>query len=190
LDGQRGSYTRDVGMKAFLQWFVTLMLALFVIIGADSIPALKRIDTLTDLHRGTLVAITLSITILGWLIFMGTVIYFSVKDGRPLTTEEVEETARQTSYPRSFVSAYRLRGKTWGKGFDDSFSIAEAKRAGKDWWKDPRWRRNFVVGGGALIMGFGLFGLLSVLGPVGVKVLLGAAMLYALVRLTWAFIRA
>ena len=47
-----------------------------------------------------------------------------------------------------------------------------------------------MVGGGALIMGFGLFGLLSVLGPVGVKVLLGAAMLYALVRLTWAFIRA
>ena len=47
-----------------------------------------------------------------------------------------------------------------------------------------------MVGSGALIMGFGLFGLLGVLFSVGVKVLLSAAMLYALVRLTGAFARA
>jgi hypothetical protein len=177
-------------MKAFLRWFATLVLALVVIVGADSIPALKRIDTITDLHRRTLVAITLSITILGWLIFMGSVIYFSVKDGRPLTTEEVEETAKQVKYRNASFSTYRFRGKTWGKGFEDSFSFAEAKRAGKGWWKDPRWRRNFVVGGGALTMGFGLFGLLGVLGPVGIKVLLAGTTLYAAVRLVWAFMRA
>ncbi len=177
-------------MKAFLQWFATLVLALIVIIGVNSIPALKRIDTLTDLHRRLLVAITLGIAILGWLIFMGSLIYYSVKDGRALSTEEVEETAKQVKYRNAPLSTYRFRGKTWGKGFEDSFSFADAKRAGKDWWKDPRWRRNFVVGGGALIMGFGLFGLLGVLFPVGVKVLLSAAMLYALVRLTWAFARA
>ena len=177
-------------MKGSLRWFVTLVLALVVIIGANSIPALRRIDTLTDQHRRPLVAITLSITIVGWLIFMGSLSYYSVKSGRALSTEEVEETARQAKYRNASFSTYRFRGKTWGKGFEDSFSFAEAKRAGKGWWKDPRWRRNLVVGGGALIMGFGLFGLLGVLGPVGTKVLLGAAMLYAGVRLVWAFLRA
>ena len=177
-------------MKAFLQWFATLVLALIVIIGANRIPALKRIDTLTDLHRRLLVAITLGIAILGWLLFMGSLIYYSVKDGRALSTEDVEETAKQVKYRNASFSTYRFWGKTWGKGFEDSFSFADAKRAGKGWWKDPRWRRNFVVGGGALIMGFGLFGLLGVLFPVGVKVLLSAAMIYALVRLTWAFARA
>ena len=177
-------------MKAFLQWFATLVLALIVIIGADSIPALKRIDTLANLHRRPLVATTLGIAILGWLIFMGSLIYYSVKDGRALSTEEVEETAKQVKYRNASFSTYRFRGKTWGKGFEDSFSFAEAKRAGKGWWKDPRWRRNFVVGGGALIMGLGLFGLLGVLGPIGTKVLLGGAMLYAGVRLVWAFARA
>jgi hypothetical protein len=177
-------------MKAFLQWFATLAVALVVIMGADSIPALKRIDTLTNQHRGPLVEITLSVALLGFLIFMGSVIYYSVKGGSPLSAEEVEETARQVKYRNASVSAYRFRGKTWGKGFEDSFSFAEAKRAGKGWWKDPRWRRNFVVGGGALIMGLGLFGLLGVLGPIGTKVLLGGAILYAGVRLTWAFMRA
>jgi len=177
-------------MKGFWQWFATLVLALIVIIGANSVPALKRIDAITDQHRQPLVAITLSITIVGWLIFMGSLIYYSVKSGRALRIEEVEETARQVKYRNAPFSVYRFRGKAWGKGFDDSFSFAEAKRAGKGWWKDPRWRRNLVVGGGALIMGFGLFGLLGVLGPVGTKVLLGAAMLYAAARLTWAFIRA
>jgi hypothetical protein len=177
-------------MKAFLQWSVTLVLALVVLIGANSIPALKQIDTITDQHRRPLIAITLSIAIIGWLIFMGSLIYFSVKGGRALSAEEVKETARQAKYRNASFSTYRFRGKTWGKGFDDSFSFAEAKKAGKGWWKDPRWRRNFIVGGGAFTMGFGLFTLLGVLGPVGAKVLLGAAMLYAVVRLTSAFVRA
>jgi hypothetical protein len=177
-------------MRDFLRWFVTLVLALVVIIGANSIPALKRIDVFTEQHRTPLVAITLSITIVGWLIFMGSLIYYSVKGGSPLSSEEVEETARQVKFRNASVSTYRFRGKTWGKGFADSFSLAEAKRAGKGWWKDPRWRRNLIVGGGGLIMGFGLFSLLGVLGPVGAKVLLGAAMLSAVVRLARAFMRA
>ena len=102
-------------MKGSLRWFVTLVLALVVIIGANSIPALKKIDTLTDQHRRPLVAITLSITIVGWLIFMGSLIYYSVKGGRVLSTEEVEETARQVKYRNASFSTYRFRGKTWGQ---------------------------------------------------------------------------
>jgi len=120
-------------VKGFLQWFVTLVLALVVIIGANSIPALKRVDAYFDQNRRPLIAITLSIAIVGWLIFMGSLIYYSVKGGRALSTEEVEETARQAKYRNAPFSVYRFRGKTWGKGFEDSLSIADAKRAGKGW---------------------------------------------------------
>ena len=94
-------------MKGFWQWFATLVLALIVIIGANSVPALKRIDAITDQHRRPLVAITLSITIVGWLIFMGSLIYYSVKGGRVLSTEEVEETARQVKYRNASFSTIR-----------------------------------------------------------------------------------
>ena len=91
-------------MKGFWQWFATLVLALIVIIGANSIPALKRIDTFTNQHRKPLIAVTLSITIVGWLIFMGSLIYFSVKGGRSLSTE-VDSTCGgiRTSIPSSSV---------------------------------------------------------------------------------------
>src|SRR5437660_9828321 len=101
-------------MKGFWQWFATLVLALIVIIGANSVPALKRIDAITDQHRGPLVAITLSITIVGWLIFMGSLIYYSVNGGRALSTEEVDETARQAEYRDALVSVWRCRGKSGG----------------------------------------------------------------------------
>lgn len=127
---------------------------------------------------------------MGWLIFIGSLIYYSVKGGSPLSAAEVEETARQVKYRNTSFSTYRFRGTTWDRGFTDSFSLAEAKRARKGWWKDPRWRRNLIAGGGGLIMGFGLFGLVGVLGPVGAKVLLGSAMLYAVERLASAFTQA
>ena len=42
---------------------------------------------------------------------------------------------------------------------------------------------------GALVMAVGLFSLIAVLAPVGVKLLVGGALLYTLVRLTWAVAR-
>jgi hypothetical protein len=44
--------------------------------------------------------------------------------------------------------------------------------------------------GGALLLLVGLFGLICVIAPPGIKLLFGGAMLYALVRTAWGFAQA
>ncbi|HWX54106.1 MAG TPA: hypothetical protein VN176_05885 [Verrucomicrobiae bacterium] len=183
-------------MKGFLQWIATVTVALIVIVGAERVPALKRADTFTELHRQPLVAVTLAVTILGFLVFMGGAIYWTIKDGAPAGAQENGETgeAGRNLMPvagqRPFFFWYRFWGKIWAQGFEDHASFAEVKQARHGWWGNPRWRRNFVLLASGLTMGLGLFAFMAVLAPVGIKLLIGAAVLYAVVRLIWAFSRA
>jgi Flp pilus assembly protein TadB len=176
-------------VKNFLQWLITLVVVMTVIIGAERIPSLKKADIVTEQHHRPLVAVTLALTVIGFLLFMGGVIYGSMQSRKPLTHEQIQDMTRQIRYPQAFFSKTWFRGKSWGRGFEDEFSISEAKQAGISGWNDPRWRRNFVISIGALVMAVGLFSLIAVLAPVGVKLLVGGALLYTLVRLTWAVAR-
>ena len=177
-------------MKKFLQGVAMLALVLCVVIGAERIPALKRMDVSIREHRKPLVTLTLAMTILGFAVFMGGAVYYSMKSGRPPGEGGLGETAKQMTYPKTGLYRYWFWGRTWGRGFSDEFSIHEAKIAGQRWWSDLRWQRAFVMGAGALTMGFGLFAVLGVLSPLGVKVLVAGALLYAMARLTWAVVRA
>jgi hypothetical protein len=174
-------------MKGYLQWFATVALAVISIAGAERVPALKRADTFTEQHRRPLVAATLAVTILGFLVFMGGAVYWSLKAGTPPNDGEAGKSSGQLQYQSPSFSWYRFWGKSWSWGFEDQASFAEAKQARKGWWHNPRWRRNFVLIAGGLTMGLGLFAFMAVLATVGVKLLIAAAVLYALVRLTWAF---
>lgn len=62
--------------------------------------------------------------------------------------------------------------------------MKEAWRTGA-LWRDSRWRRRFCATAGGLMMVFGGFGVFFVIGPASIKLLVGGATLYALVRLTW-----
>ena len=177
-------------MKGLLQWFAMLAVALCVVTGAERIPVLKRMDAPIREHRKPLVMVTLGMTILGFAVFLGGAVYYSMRSGRPPGDGGAGETARQSMPPNVDCSRYWFWGKTWSRGFSDKFSIHEAKTAGSRWWSDLRWRRAFVMGTAALTMGFGLFGLLGAVSPLGVKVLIAGALLYALVRLSWAVARA
>jgi hypothetical protein len=174
-------------MKGYVQWFATVALAVIIIAGAERVPGLKRADTFTEQHRRPLVAATLAVTILGFLVFMGGAVYWSLKAGTPPGDGEAGKTPGQLQYQSPSFSWYRFWGRTWSWGFEDQASFAEVKQARKGWWRNPRWRRNFVLMGSGLTMGLGLFALMAVLATVGVKLLTAAAVLYALVRLTWAF---
>jgi hypothetical protein len=177
-------------MKGFLQWVAMLALVLCALIGAERIPILKRMDTSIREHRKPLVTLTLAMTILGFAVFMGGAVYYSIKSGRPPGDGGVEETARQGMYAKMGFSRYWFWGRTWSRGFSDEFSIHEAKTACSRWWSELRWQRAFVIGTAALTMGFGLFGVIGVLSPVSVKVLIAGALLYALARSAWAVLRA
>ncbi|MGH7207002.1 MAG: hypothetical protein ACREI2_12430 [Nitrospiraceae bacterium] len=54
-------------------------------------------------------------------------------------------------------------------------------------WRDSVWTRRLITTVGALMMAVGLFGFFVVIGPPWIKVLMGGALLYALVRMTLAF---
>ena len=72
-------------MKNFLQWLITLVVVMTVIIGAERVPSLKKADIFTEQHHRSLVAVTSALTIIGFLLFMGGVIYGSMQGGKPLT---------------------------------------------------------------------------------------------------------
>lgn len=56
------------------------------------------------------------------------------------------------------------------------------------WWADPAMRRKYIITADGTLCILGFFPVLVVaVDPVSIKVILGGALLYALVRLTWAF---
>lgn len=67
------------------------------------------------------------------------------------------------------------------RGPSEAFTLAELKaalRTGR-WLRSATWRRRVVVVLGVALFALGLFGLFIVVGPVGVKLLLAAVLLYA-----------
>jgi len=66
------------------------------------------------------------------------------------------------------------------RGPSEAFTLAELKAALRrgTWRRSPAWRRRIVVVLGVALFTLGLFGLFMVMGPVGVKLLLAAVLLY------------
>jgi len=177
-------------MKGFLRWLGWLLSVVTVIILANQVPGLQRIDAFTAEYRRPLLAAALILLIVGFIGFMGCVIYWSIKSGETLSSGDEVQTVKGTGHSPGGFFAYRFRGRIWAKGFEDDASIGEMKAARQGWWRDPRWRRNYIMGGFALMMGVGLFSLIAVMAPARVKVVIGAGMIYAAVRLIWAFAHA
>ena len=87
---------------------------------------------------------------------------------------------------------YWLPKRAWGAGFSDEVSITQFKAAWRQglWRADSRWRGLFIMGFGAAFMTVGGFGLIIVLGPPGVKLLAGSALLYASIRTAGVLLKA
>ena len=107
---------RSAHVKNFLQWLITLVVVMTVIIGAERVPSLKKADIFTEQHHRPLVAVTLPLTIVGFLLFMGGVIYGSMQGGRPLTHNQIQHMTREVRYPQAFFCKTWFRGKSWGRG--------------------------------------------------------------------------
>jgi hypothetical protein len=75
-------------------------------------------------------------------------------------------------------------------GGEASFSAVKQAWRLRSWRYARQWRILFVMMGGALLLLVGLFGLICVIAPPGIKLLFGVAMLYALVRTAWGFAQA
>jgi len=143
-----------------LEWLPMLAVVFLAIVLGEALTPLKRLDEQMVRHRGVLVGATAGAAALGFVFFMGGVLY------RLMMSDTTE--------------------------FHDEASFREVKTAWRQraWRISSRWRGVFVIAGGAMLMGLGLFAFFFVIGPPFIKVLIGAAVVYAAIRMAWAFWRA
>lgn len=178
---------------------VLLMFGVFVVamVVGEAVPALKDLEHLLARHETVLLAITIGMTAIGFVMFMGSVLVRIFGGaGEPMTATEVEDLSRSVSMEArpvlARVTRYRFRGRSAGASFSDRFTFREAKDAWRRgaWRTNPRWLSNFVVMLGVMLLTVGLFGTFIVIGPNGVKLLCAAALGYAAVRAIGGFVRA
>jgi hypothetical protein len=187
-------------LRSLWSWVRTIavVLALIFVAGVvgEMVPALKTLERAIARHEGLLLALTIALTFLGFALFMGGIVYriFFGGDSTPMSHADVEDMGRrvrETGPAVARAGTYRFRGRTGGASFSDEFTVREAKQAWRRraWRTSVRWRSNFVVMAGAFMLGLGLFGIFLVIGPLAIKLLLGAAVAYAAVRTIAAFAR-
>jgi hypothetical protein len=191
---------RDIGtprarLGNALRTILNLLLALVVIAIGEALPPLHRLHAWTQAHRQTLLAVTISMTAVGFVLLMGMAIHMVLSRGTPMSKREIDALSarRLTSRPALWRrSAYRSRGTAVGAQAEDSASFAEVKAAwrARAWQVSPRWRRLFAGLIGTALMATGMFSLFVVLGSPGIKLLCGGVLLYAWVRSVYAFARA
>jgi hypothetical protein len=99
---------------------------------------------------------------------------------------------RRRTRGRAGWFAQRFSGLVISGGFHDEAPFWELKRAFQRgvWWSEPRWRRFSLMGLGAILLTFGLFGFIFFVSSPGIKLLMAGALLYATFRTAWGFYHA
>jgi hypothetical protein len=197
--GER-AWARLMAFARWAAWIAAVLAAIFVagVIG-ELTPPLKALDAWMTDERVPLVWVTGGTALLGLLVMLGGImaVIRARGDARRLDHTGVENVARSVydaqRAPRFWrTSTYGIRGLTWGAAGDDEYSFRELKEAfaGGAILREKLWRRRLVAMLGAALLFFGVCGLAIVLTPLALKILLAAAVLYAVVRITWGLIRA
>lgn len=175
-----------------------LAIVLAVVVFGELLPPLQALEQWIAPRRAALAWAVGGMTLLGWALLMGGALYRIVTGGGSLTREEIaEQIGRVRSYhsaPMAVARGWRVRlpKRAWGAGFSDEISIAQFKEGWRLqlWRDDARWRGLFLMAFGALGMLLGAFGLVVVLAAPGLKLLVGGALLYALVQVARALAKA
>jgi hypothetical protein len=145
-------------------------------------PAVQRFQDTHVAINQALIGITIAMIILGTLLLAFT--QFLVRVPGPHLKSQTIRTEGTAKGPRSFFSGIMLSA-----GFSDEAPIWRLKKAFQDgeWWSKPRWRRFTLMMVGAILTFYGLFGLLILLSPPGVKFLLSLVVIYGTARTVYAF---
>jgi hypothetical protein len=184
-------------LKRLANFAVMLGLVFVAMVVAEAVPAMKDLERFMVRHQVPLLAVTIGMTVVGFMLFMSSVLYRIFGGaGEPMTHAEVEDLERSVRIDArpvfARVSRYRFRGRSAGSSFSETFTVREAKDAWRQraWRTSPRWRANFTTLTGVMLFAPGLFGIFIVMGPNFVKLLCGVALAYAAVMTISAFARA
>jgi hypothetical protein len=190
-------------LMAFARWVMRIAVVLAAIFVAGVIgelaPPLKALEAWMTDERVPLMYVTGGVAMLGVLVMLGGImaVIKARGDARRLDHTGVENVARSVHEaqraPRFWrTSTYRVLGWTWGAAGDDEYSFRELKEAFASGaiLREKLWRRRLVAMLGAAMIFFGVFGAAIVYTPLGLKILLAAVVLYAVVRTVWGLVRA
>lgn len=185
-------------MKRILRRAMQLGVLVLVLVASEAIPGMNNLNRFMTLHEPALLIWSISLAALGFVLLMGGALSFAM-GGQQMSHSEVEDLSRRRFNDSNMLptvlwreSAYRIAGFTVGFQGEDQASFEEVKRAWRTgaWLREPRWRRNFVMGAGGILVFFGGFSTVFVLGPSYIRIVAAGVVAYALVRMVWAFARA
>ena len=165
----------------WFSWIRNILLCLLVIALGEWLPLMPAVQRFQETHPSinqTLTGITLAMTILGTLLLALTQFLVRVPHARQTPGEGgLERSGR-------FFSGKRLSA-----GFSDEARIWRVRKAlqNGEWWRVPRWRRMTLMMLGAILLFYGLFGLLILMFSPGLKFFLLLIVIYATARSIYAF---
>lgn len=184
-----------------VRWVIRIAVVLAAIFVAgvigELVPALKELDAWMGERQAQLMYATGGAAFLGLFVMIGGIISLIIERGRALDHTGVENVSRSVSdgqaVPRIWrTSTYGIWGKTVGAEAHDEFTFTELKGAFRSGalFGESRWRRRLLIMCGGTLMFLGVFGAAIVYTPLALKILLAAAVLYAVVRTAWGLIHA
>jgi hypothetical protein len=149
--------------KPIVRWIAIALVTALVLTLADRTPLVRQIDEALRDVPAMFLPVALFLTLVGFALFVGVLLYSRARYGGPA--------ARPLRRARS---------------------IREARRALLDgaWRRDSSWAEFLLATAGGVMLYFGLFGMIFVVGPPVVRLMAGMVIVYGVVRLTWALARA
>jgi hypothetical protein len=157
----------------------SLVLGGFILaVAAEVVPVLRDVVAFIDRHWRPLFTVTAGAAAVGFVLFIGGIVYMALTSGRPMSRRGVEGLSQ------------RIRDSGRQGEIETSFGQIKAAWRQRAWRYDARWRYTFLIIGGAFLMGFGLFCSIGLLTESFVRFMLWLALTYAVIRTAWAFYQA
>ncbi len=175
-------------MKSILQTIALIVIIFAIALLAEQIAPLKQLTSYLNDHPQPYVNITIGIGIVGFVLLIVAWLIVLVRSSGPMSDAEAQEFARSMGRVQVGTFSGKAVGVT-ARGEVSFRAIKDALRSG-EWRRDAGWWP-FLLGlvGLPLAVG-GMFGYFFVIGAPTVKLIVGAALAYAAVRFTWAWMRA
>jgi len=169
--------------------YLALLGAVVVLIAIGEVPAVRAASDWIDQHGATLLAATLTVTAVGLALMIWGAVSVAIRYGRPMSAEEARDFAGRP-LPLPGQQSYRTglfrgvaRGRTTDQPVEWTFGEMKAAWRAGTWWSDAEMRRKYLITVGGLVLILGGFSVFFVLfKPPAAKLLIGGAIVYALVR--------
>jgi hypothetical protein len=181
-------------MKSTLQIMLAAIGIIALTAASQHLALLKTAEAILARNRNSLLAFTIPAAVLGFIVFFVQLMLMLYEKGQPMSHSEAEEQVRLAQSTRmlpytALFSKVRVFGKAEGRQFSEQLPLRDFKLAWQSgaWRHDAKWRARFTVAGGGLLMIFGGLTTAAVVSPIVVALICVAFLVYAAVRLGWAF---